>query len=59
MMLFFSLSSSCCSLADITGKLEDLKDQLQTKDIVIYDLEMKLGDNLEQSKKVIDWISQL
>ncbi|XP_029978575.1 early endosome antigen 1-like [Sphaeramia orbicularis] len=39
------------SLVDITGEVEDLKIQLQTKDIIISDLERELEENLAQNKK--------
>ncbi|XP_037613174.1 trichohyalin-like [Sebastes umbrosus] len=39
------------SLVQIASELEDLKIQLQTKDMVICDLEKELGENLQQKQK--------
>ncbi|KAM7370028.1 hypothetical protein PAMP_011314 [Pampus punctatissimus] len=39
------------SLVKIASELEELKIQLQTKDMVICDLEMELKENIQQKKK--------
>ncbi|XP_078137178.1 uncharacterized protein LOC144537376 isoform X1 [Sander vitreus] len=39
------------SLVQITSELEDLQIQLQTKDMVISDLERELGENFQQKQK--------
>ncbi|KAJ4925665.1 hypothetical protein JOQ06_018389 [Pogonophryne albipinna] len=39
------------SLVQITSELEDLKIQLQTKDMVLCDLERTLGENSQQKQK--------
>ncbi|XP_038582075.1 trichohyalin-like isoform X2 [Micropterus salmoides] len=42
---------SATSLVQIASELEDLKIQLQTKDMVISDLERELGENFQQKQK--------
>ncbi|KAK1885285.1 Reticulocyte-binding protein 2 like a [Dissostichus eleginoides] len=42
------------SLVQITSELEDLKIQLQTKDMVICDLERTLRDNSQQKQKTLE-----
>ncbi|XP_045921525.1 putative uncharacterized protein MYH16 [Micropterus dolomieu] len=42
---------SAASLVQIASELEDLKIQLQTKDMVISDLERELGENFQQKQK--------
>lgn len=41
-------------MVHIESETEDLKVQLQTKDMVISDLERELSESLQQNKKVTD-----
>ncbi|KAK5898379.1 hypothetical protein CgunFtcFv8_015800 [Champsocephalus gunnari] len=46
-----NIPHSSVSLVQITSELEDLKIQLQSKDMVICDLERTLGENSQQKQK--------
>lgn len=46
-------SPSAGSLVQITSESEDLKVQLQTKDMIISDLEKQLRETFQQKQKVI------
>ncbi|XP_034080815.1 golgin subfamily A member 6-like protein 22 isoform X3 [Gymnodraco acuticeps] len=49
-----NIPHSSVSLVQITSELEDLKIQLQTKDMVICDLERTLGENSQQRQKTLE-----
>lgn len=51
---FSSLFYRPGSWVQIASELEELKIQLQTKDMVIRDLERELRENIQQKQKVID-----
>ncbi|CAK6951863.1 LOW QUALITY PROTEIN: myosin-11-like [Scomber scombrus] len=47
------------SLVQIASELEELKIQLQTKDMVIRDLERELRENIQQKQKVLEGSERL